>query len=66
MTLGGVVQLPERLTRVYQLLGEYDWLGYLNSRTDLSYQSIAGSGHHLNRQLPFHLNVAEVLRECAV
>lgn len=64
VTLGGVVQLPERLARVHQLLGEYDWLGYFNSRTDLDYQAVAGSGHHLNRQLPYHLDVTTALVGC--
>lgn len=61
VTLGGVVELPVRLKQVQQLLGEYDWLGYLNSRTDLVHHRVSGSGHHLNPQLPFHLDVSAAL-----
>lgn len=66
LTLGGVVPLPARVGPTHQLLGDFDWLGSLNSRLDLDHQRVPGSGHHLNRQLPFHLDVGQVVRDLAL
>jgi hypothetical protein len=60
VTVGGVVDLPEA-GPVRQILGAYDWLGAANSRLDLDHQVVPASGHHLNPQLPFALNLSEVL-----
>ncbi len=61
VTVGGVVDLPLEAGPVRQILGAYDWLGAANSRLDLEHQVVPASGHHLNPQLPFALNLSEVL-----
>ncbi len=61
VTVGGVVDFPAGAGQVRQLLGAYDWLGAANSRLDLDHQVIPACGHHLNPQLPFALNLSEVL-----
>ena len=64
VTIGGVVDLPVTESQARQYLGAYDWLGAANSRLDLDHQIIPASGHHLNPQLPFALNLPEVLHTC--
>lgn len=61
VTLGAVSDIPDRFP-VAQYLGGLDWFGGLNSRPDLLRTNLPGALHHLNRQLPYHVDAIEVLR----
>jgi hypothetical protein len=70
VTLGAVVDLPEALIKPenqYQLLGSLDLLGRVNSRSIAGNINRAimvdGAGHHLNRKIPAHLDVAKELKK---
>lgn len=62
VTLGAVVRLPAQFPRTRQLLGERDWFGWLNSHPRVAYDTVPNAGHHLNRAIPFYLDVAQALR----
>jgi len=61
ITVGAVAGLPAAFTRTRQLLGEYDGLGRINSRCDVPFETVRGAGHHLNRAIPFHLDLQRTL-----
>jgi len=70
VTLGAVVDLPTRMFKLhtYQFLGEYDWLGQMNSDRNrlgeiASSITVAAAGHHLNPAFPFAMRVGEVLKQ---
>lgn len=63
VTLGAVVDLPRAFRRRHQMIGGVDWFGGMNSRSDVPHERIPGAWHHLNRQLPMHLDVPALLRE---
>lgn len=61
VTLGTVVSLPRPFKQVKQYLGELDWFGGINSRLGVPHEKVAGAWHHLNRRLPYHLDVVQLL-----
>lgn len=64
VTLGAIVDFPNRFRKTRQFLGAYDWFGGLNSRLDLPHVRVPEAWHHLNTRLPFHLSVERVLEGC--
>jgi hypothetical protein len=62
ITLGTVVGISERFRHVHQYLGALDWFGGFNSCLDRPYVKVEGAWHHLNTQVPYHLDVGSVLR----
>ncbi|WP_317932921.1 hypothetical protein [Halioxenophilus sp. WMMB6] len=63
VTFGAVVDIPKRFRRVHQFIGDMDPFGWLNSRNYVDHQFVPGAWHHLNTELPFHLDVEAVLTE---
>jgi hypothetical protein len=63
VTLGAVTDLPPRFRHVHQFIGEIDWFGGMNSRLQVPHTRIPNAWHHLNTALPFHLPVAQVLKQ---
>ncbi|MEM9760275.1 MAG: hypothetical protein AAF933_13630 [Pseudomonadota bacterium] len=61
ITAGAVVALPDELQRVYQYLGGIDWFGALNSIPGTAHIRVPYSWHHLNTEIPLHMNLSEVL-----
>jgi hypothetical protein len=61
VTLGAVVDLPSRFTRVNQFLGALDWFGGMNSRLTVPHERVPGAWHHLNRNLRYHMDARAVL-----
>lgn len=61
-TAGAVVALPKGFTNVGQYLGSLDWFGGMNSRTGLDHVKIEDAWHHLNTQMPNHMDFAQVLQ----
>lgn len=62
VTAGAVVDLPKELTQVRQYLGAIDWFGGLNSIPGEPRVSVPAAWHHLNTELPMHMDLGEVLR----
>lgn len=62
ITAGAVVELPEALTRVRQYLGGIDWFGGLNSIPGIDHITVPNAWHHLNTEMAFHMDLAEVLQ----
>ena len=62
VTFGAVVSLPPRIHCKRQFLGSWDWLGGINSRVGVDRTLVAHGGHHLNTELPGHLDLVEILR----
>ena len=54
--------LPLGIGRQYQIIGSRDLLGGINSRLNIAHKLVIGAMHHLNTQLPFHMNAVEQLR----
>jgi hypothetical protein len=54
--------LPPGIGRQYQFIGSLDLLGWTNSRLNIAHKLMIGAMHHLNTQLPFHMNAVEQLR----
>lgn len=63
VTFGAVVSLPRQFKRVRQYLGGLDWFGGMNSRLNIPHERIPGAWHHLNRSIPYHLDVVSVLKQ---
>ena len=70
VTLGAVADIPEELFlpgNVHQFLGEWDWLGAMNSNRDLgavkSHAQVPAAGHHLNSGIPLYLSAPDVLKK---
>lgn len=61
VTLGAVVELPKTLGRVEQYLGALDGLGVINSNLRAPHTVVPGAAHHLNTQLPAHLDAVALL-----
>ena len=62
VTFGAVVDIPDQFRRVQQYLGNLDWFGGMNSRLSIPHQRVPNAWHHLNRKLPYHLDVLAALR----
>jgi len=69
VTLGAVVDIAEDMIprdRQYQFLGAFDSLGFINSRWTQEglapHTSLPGRWHSLNRKLPLHTDVFDVLQ----
>ena len=54
--------LPLGIGRQYQIIGSLDLLGGINSRLNIAHKLVIGAMHHLNTQIPFHMNAVEQLR----
>jgi len=63
VTLGAVVDIPEKFQRTRQYLGALDWFGGMNSRLNLPHDSVEGAWHHLNRKLPCHMDAVSILQK---
>lgn len=61
VTTGAVVAVPSGLQRVRQYLGGIDWFGGMNSRRQLDHVDVPGAWHHLNKRIPFHMDLDAVL-----
>lgn len=61
-TAGAVVQLPRGFDNAGQYLGMLDGFGGVNSRIGVDFHPWPGAWHHLNTDLPMHMDFAEVLR----
>ncbi|MEO1079020.1 MAG: hypothetical protein AAFY29_05655 [Pseudomonadota bacterium] len=61
ITAGAVVALPDQLQRVHQYLGSIDWFGGLNSIPGTAHTRVPYSWHHLNTDIPLHMNLSQVL-----
>lgn len=61
ITTGAVLAFPRGLNGVRQYLGGIDWFGGLNSRGKTAYFEVAGAWHHLNTNVPFHMDLKAVL-----
>ena len=59
--LSALSALPQGLGRQYQIIGDMDVLGWMNSRVNIEHKLVHGAMHHLNRNLLFHLNAQEEL-----
>ena len=69
VTLGAVVDIAEDLIpkdNQYQFLGSFDSLGFCNSRWTMEglapHTSLPGRWHSLNRKLPLHTDVFDILQ----
>lgn len=62
VTLGAQARVPEDV-EAYQVIGALDALGWLNACSEKGRRVLPGVGHHLNRWVPGHLPVADILRE---
>jgi hypothetical protein len=62
VTTGAVVGFPPGLRRVRQYLGALDWFGRVNSSLSNEHVLVHGAWHHLNRQIPMHMDLGRVLR----
>jgi hypothetical protein len=63
--LSALSALPPRIGKQYQVIGNMDLLGWVNSRINIEHKLIHGAMHHLNRNLPYHLNAQDVLSAIA-
>lgn len=61
ITAGAVCEMPSEMTRVRQYLGAIDWFGGLNSIHSVEHIKVPNAWHHVNTELPFHMNLSEVL-----
>jgi hypothetical protein len=62
VTMGAVVDIPDRFHRVTQYLGAIDWFGGLNSDLNLPHETVANAWHHLNRSIPRHMDAVALLQ----
>lgn len=60
---GAVVELPDVITNVRQLLGSIDWFGAMNSSPGVEYERVEGAWHHLNTAYPAHMDLAALLTQ---
>ncbi len=61
ITAGAIAKFPEGFENLTQFLGSIDSFGKLNSRSNIDHTVVPNAWHHLNRTLPFHLDLAEAL-----
>jgi hypothetical protein len=61
VTMGAVVATPPGLPKLRQYLGQIDSFGGLNSRPDVPRHVVPMAWHHLNTQLPNHMDGRKVL-----
>lgn len=62
VTFSARIAMPSQISRVIDVMGEFDSFGALNSRPDIPVDvSVPGAWHHTNTRLPFHLPVTKVL-----
>lgn len=61
ITTGAVVDLPSDMAAVRQYLGAIDWFGGMNSLIGKECVKVPNAWHHVNTDLPFHMDVAAVL-----
>lgn len=61
ITAGAVQPFPEGLGRVTQILGALDWFGELNSDPAAPRILAPRAWHHLNTQIPAHLDLGAAL-----
>jgi hypothetical protein len=76
VTLGAVVDIPSRELNLHthQFLGQFDWLGQMNSlryppflgAIANEHETIKGAGHHLNPIIPCAMSVADALRRAGL
>ncbi|MEO5379012.1 MAG: hypothetical protein H7832_14715 [Magnetococcus sp. DMHC-6] len=66
VTLGTVVDLPEKFKKKFQFIGSLDWFGGMNSRLSIPRIYVPGVWHHLNTKLDFHMSVEKVLEEIVI
>ena len=59
--LSALSALPQDVGLQYQIIGDMDVLGWVNSRLNIGHKLVHGAMHHLNRELPFHLNAQQEL-----
>jgi hypothetical protein len=59
--LSALSALPQGVGSQYQIIGDMDVLGWVNSRLNIGHKLVPGAMHHLNRGLPFHLNAQQEL-----
>lgn len=62
-TVSAVTAMPAPFANIGQYLGELDWFGGMNSQQSLPHVSIPGGWHHLNTEMPGHVDFAEILRQ---
>lgn len=63
VTVSAIIQMPAPCRNVVDVIGSIDNFGALNSRLDIAPDLVvAGSWHHTNTQLPFHLPITDVFR----
>ncbi|MBV9247683.1 MAG: hypothetical protein JO227_00345 [Acetobacteraceae bacterium] len=60
--LSALSAVPADAGQQHQIIGNMDVLGWTNSRINVQHTLVAGAMHHLNRNLPYHLNAQEQLR----
>ena len=62
VTTGAVVEFPDVFAKgVYQYLGGIDWFGGINSLLCLQFEPVIGAWHHTNSNLPFAMNIPDLL-----
>lgn len=61
VTLGAVVDLPNKFKKVTQVIGAIDSFGKLNSSLSVRHREVPGAWHHLNRDMPAHLDAVDVV-----
>ena len=61
VTLGAVIRFPPDYTELYQLIGQLDCFGLLNSRLFVERIGVPGAAHSLNLAVPGHLSVRAAL-----
>lgn len=62
VTLGAVIEMPAVFTRIVDVLGEWDWLGRLNSRPMIPVDLwVPQAMHHTNTEVAAHVPVREIV-----
>ncbi|MEM7671615.1 MAG: hypothetical protein AAF317_21260 [Pseudomonadota bacterium] len=61
ITTGAVVEMPAAMTRLRQYIGALDWFGGMNSVPGLPSIRVPQAWHHLNTELPMHMDLSQVL-----
>ncbi|MEM0924000.1 MAG: hypothetical protein AAGF44_03675 [Pseudomonadota bacterium] len=61
ITTGAVSEVPREMTSVRQYLGALDWFGGMNSVVGTPFIRVPNAWHHVNTDLPFHMDLGEVL-----
>ncbi|MEM7668830.1 MAG: hypothetical protein AAF317_06705, partial [Pseudomonadota bacterium] len=61
ITTGAVVDFPPALRNTRQYLGAIDWFGGMNSVIGEDCIRVPAAWHHVNTDLPFHMDVAALL-----